>query len=631
MVVDYRDDSPFTDDLHTTSEIADALRHKKYGVDVREAIAQAVEKMVQTGRTIYSSGTPAGAFSTLDALQSAYPNGQDGVFVVAETGDWYTWNPRTRSWEDGGPYQSPMATAEVEDGRVWADGTVSTKIGDAIRGQFNQVKSELEQVESTHEDLSSRIKYHETALELKGTRLRDDDGNLIWDDSNNYLTGLVTLPKTDKTGLEDGVPIDSSVVGYTFLGHLKEYGLPILKMTSEKLPTITKHDGKLHDVTFEYDPNGGFGSSFSGVLKSVKVKGNTSQFYPKKSLNITFNEDVQLQENWGKRHKYSLMADWVDFSHIRNEMSADLWRAVRLDRLNAKRDVLVDESNNMLVDSNGNNLSGETQVQLAMGLNLGAIQAVPILVVINDVYHGLYSLTVPKDDWMAGMGNKSDGEAILSAENNPVGSGFKGQIQVDDDGNVDSHDFEVEFVSDEDNQTWIPEKLNEIVDLLENNGDPTSMVDLDSLIDYISLELLMAGTDNVIHNYLLDTWNKGETWFFMPYDMDATYGNRWNADAVQSVDHFTIEWLNYNALFQWAIENKTSEFKARWNQLRSNQFSAYSLNERIQNRVRAIPKAVYDYEQLRWPNLPNTHNDHNQIWQWLSMRLDYLDKQITNL
>ena len=142
MTVEYRDETPFTNDLHTLQQIADALRHKKFGKDVREAIAQAVEKLYGIGPNTVISGNPAGAYATLSELQSAYPNGQQGVFVVAETGKWYIWNPREKRWDEGGNFQSPMSQNEIEDGRKWADGTVSPKIGDAIRGQIAREKNE---------------------------------------------------------------------------------------------------------------------------------------------------------------------------------------------------------------------------------------------------------------------------------------------------------------------------------------------------------------------------------------------------------------------------------------------------------------------------------------------------------
>lgn len=45
MATDYRDESEFASKDHSIAEIAGAIRHKKYGRDVREAIAQGFEKI----------------------------------------------------------------------------------------------------------------------------------------------------------------------------------------------------------------------------------------------------------------------------------------------------------------------------------------------------------------------------------------------------------------------------------------------------------------------------------------------------------------------------------------------------------------------------------------------------------
>ncbi|MBE6068853.1 MAG: SGNH/GDSL hydrolase family protein [Clostridium lundense] len=52
------------------------------------------------------SGAPKGTYSTLSALQTAYPNGVEGVFLVLADGHWYYWNSTTLVWTDGGVYQA---------------------------------------------------------------------------------------------------------------------------------------------------------------------------------------------------------------------------------------------------------------------------------------------------------------------------------------------------------------------------------------------------------------------------------------------------------------------------------------------------------------------------------------------
>mgnify|MGYP001074078224 CR=1 FL=1 len=50
------------------------------------------------------SGAPKGTYTTLSALQKAYPTGTQGVFLVIEGGHWYYWNGS--AWTDGGVYQA---------------------------------------------------------------------------------------------------------------------------------------------------------------------------------------------------------------------------------------------------------------------------------------------------------------------------------------------------------------------------------------------------------------------------------------------------------------------------------------------------------------------------------------------
>ncbi|TQR48518.1 SGNH/GDSL hydrolase family protein [Bacillus cereus] len=50
------------------------------------------------------NGSPKGTYATLSALQTAYPNGAVGVYVITADGKWYYWNGN--AWTAGGVYQS---------------------------------------------------------------------------------------------------------------------------------------------------------------------------------------------------------------------------------------------------------------------------------------------------------------------------------------------------------------------------------------------------------------------------------------------------------------------------------------------------------------------------------------------
>lgn len=115
MTVEYRDETPFTGDNHTPTELANAIRTKKYGKDVREPIAQLADKLSNAvlGQNIGSVvATPTKTFTSLSELQKAYPNGADGVMVTVDSGHKYFW--QNNNWVDGGIYQSKGLTEEFE-------------------------------------------------------------------------------------------------------------------------------------------------------------------------------------------------------------------------------------------------------------------------------------------------------------------------------------------------------------------------------------------------------------------------------------------------------------------------------------------------------------------------------------
>lgn len=53
-----------------------------------------------------ASGSPKGIFPTLSDLETAFPDGDDYIYLVLANGHWYYWDGD--SWNDGGAYLSPL-------------------------------------------------------------------------------------------------------------------------------------------------------------------------------------------------------------------------------------------------------------------------------------------------------------------------------------------------------------------------------------------------------------------------------------------------------------------------------------------------------------------------------------------
>lgn len=55
-----------------------------------------------------ASGSPKGTYATLSDLETAYPTGTNGIYVVLADGHWYYWNSANEEWTDGGVYLSTV-------------------------------------------------------------------------------------------------------------------------------------------------------------------------------------------------------------------------------------------------------------------------------------------------------------------------------------------------------------------------------------------------------------------------------------------------------------------------------------------------------------------------------------------
>lgn len=80
-------------------------RIKETGIGDGLGLATQVElNGVATQLTNMGSGSPKGTYATLSDLQTAFPTGATGIYIVTADGKWYYWN--SSAWVAGGVYQS---------------------------------------------------------------------------------------------------------------------------------------------------------------------------------------------------------------------------------------------------------------------------------------------------------------------------------------------------------------------------------------------------------------------------------------------------------------------------------------------------------------------------------------------
>lgn len=373
------------------------------------------------------------------------------------------------------------------------------------------------------------------------------------------------------------------------------YGLPVLALTGD-VSSMTKDNS----VTLNYVYGDRSGTA------SVKWQGSSSLAYPKKNYTIKFDKAFEAVEGWGEEKKYCLKANYIDFSHARNVVSAKLW---------------------------GQMVKSRTTVptELANLPNGGAVDGFPICVVINGKYQGLYTFNIPKDGWMMGMGDGT-AECIMVANHHSDATKFEGLARCDET------DFEIEYVPDEDNAQWAIDSLNRLISAVMNSdgSDMDSVVaqyvDIDSAIDFYIFTCLLSGGDNYDKNYLLSTFD-GVKWFFTMYDMDATYGLWWDGKGYDAPATAYPTLVSFrHSLVTLLKKFKTDEVKARYKALRASVLTESNIIDTFSNFVTGIPSRLYFEDTSLWPGVPSTAtNNLAQIAENVRLRVALLDAQIDTL
>lgn len=380
-----------------------------------------------------------------------------------------------------------------------------------------------------------------------------------------------------------------------------DYGLPILYMDGD-----TSAMNKDNKVTLDY----AYGN-ISGKC-TAKWQGSSSLLYPKKNYTVEFDTAFEAVEGWGVHDKYCLKADWVDFSHCRNVVSAKLWATVVKSR------------------------EGVSEKLSALH-NGGAIDGFPCLVVLNDELHGIYNFTIPKDGWLMGMGEGTQ-EAYVCAEGSNECGNWNAPIV--------GTDFDLEYVTDEDNADWVQTSLNALFaatnasSIDENYIDTTlaQYMDIASAIDYYIFAVLIGHDDGVLKNYILVTYD-GAKWLWSAYDMDLTYGQKYGSKKPSFVDSWTFSgnrgaasferFSQYHKLMRLLYQHKKTEIAARYKELRETLLSPAVVAQAFYNYGSQIPMAVYAEEATLWKARPNTAvNNVAQIVSWYQDRVQWIDKEV---
>lgn len=386
--------------------------------------------------------------------------------------------------------------------------------------------------------------------------------------------------------------------------------IPSINITSEDMLRLTDKTQTAKGY-FEYAGPDGRGTS--GHV-TIRIMGSLSTTFPKKNYNIRFYADeactdaaeVAICGDWGAHTKYTLKANWIDVTQARNIVSSRLY----------------------------------AQAQAKYGLfpnspNHGQIDGFFVEVYVNGAYHGLYTLNIPKDDWLYGLDKKNDDHiAMITSSSDPQSSAAFAHEAAAENG----VEWEIEIGPDDtaEDIAHCFERLNRLIRFVKDSSDEefvsqfSQYLDLDACLNYYSFLYLSNAVDNKIKNLMLVTFD-GEIWYPTMYDLDATWGLYFGGDGLyMPYDRFpenhmtSVLWDRFTRLFAQQIKERHAE-------LRSTVWSQENIAAAFTAFVNSIPQAAYERNLSAWPDQRQLAGSLEQIIDYARLRGEYADSCIDQL
>lgn len=372
----------------------------------------------------------------------------------------------------------------------------------------------------------------------------------------------------------------------------EKYGLPIVKINGD-LSGMTKDDAK--QVTYEY-LNGN--TVLTGYAK-LKWQGNSSTMWDKKGYRLqpfadsaySNKQEVQFLPQWSPTSKINLKAYYTDGLLSRDVVNANIGADVASTNLSLPNDLKSED-------------------------NFGFIDGLPIALIFNDEFAGIYSFNTARPDFSytkyAIMGNGYSNVTNFTSTN-------KADVKLD---GSDFESLNPETVTGDEKSavgdlvTWVATSTDE-----NFKADFEKHLDLKTTIDYFILGNLLASVDSFGKNQIFLTWD-GQKWFMQAYDLDTTFGISWEGKK-QDLPTGLIG--TENNLFNRLSKLFASEISARYAELRTWLTPAYVL-DKYKKRIDAIGVGNYKLEFAEWTNPSKDIATYKQLKNAVLHQFSLLDQ-----
>lgn len=154
---------------------------------------------------------------------------------------------------------------------------------------------------------------------------------------------------------------------------------------------------------------------------------------------------------------------------------------------------------------------------------------------------------------------------------------------------------------------------------------------LENFIDYFLFINALRAPDNLGKNIYTARYNEGEPYFYVPWDLDGTFGTIFNGRRIPTTNDFLTNGL-LRRLIAVNPDNFIERFQSRWLELRQGVFETTSLQQRQANLYTELKEGLfYEREQKRWNDFISDPEGLTYMNDWTAKRLLFLDGYIGKL
>jgi spore coat protein H len=346
----------------------------------------------------------------------------------------------------------------------------------------------------------------------------------------------------------------------------------------------------------------------------IELRGGTAQHYPKLSYAFelwgdTYSEELKDIPLLGMRQDDDWILDGMynDKMRMRNRISFDIWNSI------AKL------------------YYADKEPEAICGIRGKFVE-----VFINNEYKGLYCLNEKLDRKQLKIkkyDNTIRGVLYKGKEWETGATTYYSYADTTSDFMWDG--WEQEYPKPDEKILWAPiyNLVKFIVDSddneFENNID--QYIDLENAVSYYIFLNIIKGLDNRGKNTFLARYDKEDVFFYIPWDMDGTWGRNWDSSIL---DYSGILTNNmFDRLLATNTSNFKSELKEKWELLKENELKFENIISRFEIYTNNFTESgAIDRENRRWEDAGiNLEEELILIESWLENRINYLDNYFNDL